>query len=165
MGRTREITCLRPTSTICPQFMVSKYQRSCHSLAGLRNYLPDESLPEINHCLGRARSCLSRGPPFAGVLGCQAGQDDVKVARSYHPPSAQRKCGGSLMIFIASAQAASDGDGTSTAVAIIGATIGAVAVITVGVLSYFTQRKQLREQGEQFRRQLDDTETTTLCFA
>lgn len=100
---------------------------------------------------GQGRACLA-----VGVLGCPAGQDDVIVARSYQP-SAQRKCGGSLMIFIASAQAASD-DWTSTAAAIIGATIGAVAVITVGVLSYFTQRKQLREQGAQFRRQLDDTE-------
>jgi hypothetical protein len=72
-----------------------------------------------------------------------------------------------VMTFVASAQAASS-DGISIAVTIIAAAVGAAGVITVGVLNYFTQRKQLREQRElfetqrdeqrkQFERQLDDT--------
>lgn len=70
------------------------------------------------------------------------------------------------MIAVASIQVASDG-GTPIAITVIGAVVGAVAVITVGVLNYFTQRRQLREQREllegqrgeqqkQFERQLNE---------
>jgi Pentapeptide repeats (8 copies) len=70
------------------------------------------------------------------------------------------------MLVVASIQAANDG-GTPIAVTLIGAIVGATAVITVGILNYFTQRRQLREQREllegqrseqekQFERQLNE---------
>jgi hypothetical protein len=70
------------------------------------------------------------------------------------------------VILIASTQVASD-SGAPIAITLIGAVVGAVAVITVGALNYFTQRRQLKEQRElldrqrseqqkQFERQLDE---------
>lgn len=51
---------------------------------------------------------------------------------------------------------AADG-GTPSAITVLGAAVGAVAIIAVGVLNHWTQRRQLREQRELFERQLTDT--------
>jgi hypothetical protein len=56
------------------------------------------------------------------------------------------------VILIASTQVASD-SGAPIAITLIGAVVGAVAVITVGALNYFTQRRQLKEQRELLDRQ------------
>lgn len=45
-------------------------------------------------------------------------------------------------------------DGTS--IPVLGAAVGAVAVLAVGILNHLTQRRQLREQRELFERQLQD---------